>query len=882
MIQLLRFFFRSLSRFLLSLRYRVRVEGKTPRTQHHKTLLLPNHPGYIDPALVSSFLGDGIDPRPMVFTDTYRNPLLYPLMRLMHALEIPKLQQHSQGAREQTQAVVDAVVEGLNRGDNFLIYPSGRLQREGTEVIGAASAVSEILQRVPDANIILVQTKGVWGSRFSFAQTGELPPLTQTLIRSVKDLLLNLLFFMPRREITITMQPIERDQLPELKRETLNPWLEEWYNRDNPSEPTWVPYHFLSTQQSFDFPKRATLSLDAAQDVPNTTQEGVIQILEEKLNRPLEQEERAYTATLDQIGLDSLDRMEVALEIERRFGFQSAEVPENLGGLMLLAHGALASASTEAKPAPETWTESLQDSSPAQVEGNTITEAFLRQAMLQPKAAAVADDLSGTLTYEKTLIASLLFARRFREYEGEAVGILLPASVAADLAYLGLLYAGKTPVLLNWTTGQANLNSTMEKMQIRHVITSRKFLDRIGADLSASQVEALEDLRAGISKWEGLRLLLGFRCFGRRGLGKFHYPLASDTAAVLFTSGSEKAPKAVPLSHQNILANVRAGARALQLKGNDKVLGFLPPFHSFGLSGNMILPLTTGMAVVHHPDPTDARGLAAKLASYRATSLFSTPTFLSYILNAAKPEDLTSLRLAVTGAEACPTSVAEKCQAMAPQAEILEGYGITECSPVVAVGRPGQAKPGTIGQPLDNVETLVVDPDSHQPLASGQTGMLLVRGESIFSGYLAHEGDQPFCQANGERWYVTGDLVSQTADGTLTFRGRLKRFLKAGGEMISLPALEAPFATAYPPNEEGPQVAVEGIETPEGRRIALFTTTDLDLRTANRLLAEHGFQGIMRLDDVRRQTSLPVLGTGKIDYKQLRAELTEETETTTR
>ena len=202
-----------------------------------------------------------------------------------------------------------------------------------------------------------------------------------------------------------------------------------------------------------------------------------------------------------------------------------------------------------------------------------------------------------------------------------------------------------------------------------------------------------------------------------------------------------------------------------------------------------------------------------------------------------------------------------------PHAILSEGYGITECSPVVSVNRPGNVRPGTIGQPLDGLEVLVVDPDSMTPLPAGQRGLLLVHGDTIFPGYLHYDGPSPFHDHDGKRWYNTGDLAFLDQDGFIHFAGRLKRFLKAGGEMISLPALEEPLASAYPPGDKGPQVAIEGIETPDGRRIVLFTTTDLTLAAANALLTEAGFCGIMRLDEVRHLDALPLLGRARSTTK---------------
>ncbi len=208
---------------------------------------------------------------------------------------------------------------------------------------------------------------------------------------------------------------------------------------------------------------------------------------------------------------------------------------------------------------------------------------------------------------------------------------------------------------------------------------------------------------------------------------------------------------------------------------------------------------------------------------------------------------------------------------------LLEGYGITECSPVVSANRPHENRPGTIGKPLPGVEVSVVELDGDAALPAGEQGMLLVSGPTVFPGYLGHDGPQPFRERDGQRWYVTGDLAKIDADGFITFAGRLKRFLKAGGEMISLPALEEPFARLYPPSSEGPRVAVEGIETEGGRRVVLFSTEPLEVREANKVLEKEGFRGVMRLDEVRKVPSIPVLGTGKTDYKVLRGMITTPT-----
>jgi long-chain-fatty-acid--[acyl-carrier-protein] ligase len=441
------------------------------------------------------------------------------------------------------------------------------------------------------------------------------------------------------------------------------------------------------------------------------------------------------------------------------------------------------------------------------------------------------------------------------------------------VALMGLYLAGKLPVVLNWTTGPANLAHAVNTVGLKHVVTSRAFVDRSGVQVPGTDYLFMEELRQTVGKFEMLRTLLTVRWLPGRVQATVPRPSPDRPAVVLFTSGSEKAPKAVPLTHRNLLTDQRAGVGVLGVTRKDSILGFLPAFHSFGMSITGLLPLLSGMRVVRHPDPTDASALARKIGAYKPTILVGTPTFVGYVLERAEPGELTSLRMVVVGAEKCPQSIFDRFAEVAPGAEVLEGYGITECSPVVSVNLPGANRPGTVGPPLPGVEVCLVDLETEQPVPPGRMGMLLVSGPTIFPGYLGHDGPSPFRERDGKRWYVTGDLV-EIVDGYIRFSGRLKRFIKAGGEMISLPALEEPFVRRFPPTKDGPRVAVEGVEREGGgRRVVLFSTEPITLQEANALLLEEGFQGVMRLDEVRGVEKLPVLGTGKTDYKVLRAQI---------
>ena len=859
-------------RGLLHLRYRVTIDGlEAARALRGPTLVLPNHPAYIDPPTVLSHVILEKPLRPLVFSGMYRLLPLQPLMGLAAAFEVPDLSAHSREAATKTKDLVDAVADRLRQGDSFLIYPSGRLQRGNREVVGAARAVHELLTRCPDVNVVLIRTRGVWGSMFSCASDGKIPNLVAAAGRSAGWLLASLVFFLPRRAVHLHVEVVPRDRLPLESREAFNTFLERWYNADGDQPPTFVRYnHFFGPRVGHFQNSAAAASVDPATLTPKTIRL-VNELVATHLKRELAADELQPTTRFDTIGLDSLDRMDLALRIEQQFGFRSDAVVDTLGQLWALADGRLADSAISARltTAPRGWFAPGRVSQP-HVLADTVAEAFVRRVLSQPDDPAVVDQLSGMLSGRRLLVGAALMSRRFAAYPETHVGVLLPASVAADLVFFGLHLAGKVPVMMNWTTGPAQLAHGIRATDTRRIITSQKLIDRLGIEVEGASYEYLEQIKQGIGKAEAVWMMLATRLTPHRFLRRLPRQSPDDPAVFLFTSGSETAPKTVPLTHRNLLTNVADSLAVLQPDPGDTLLGFLPPFHSFGLTGNILLPHVAGIRSVRHADPTDARGLVRIIQTYRPTLLFTTPTFLGYILAACRGKELQSLRKIITGAEKCPDATFEACRQRAPQATILEGYGITECSPVVAANRLDKVKSGSIGAPVGSVEAIIVDPNTHEVLATDATGMLLVRGPSIFKGYHRYDGPSPFVEADGKQWYRTGDLVSSDSDGYLTFRGRLKRFLKAGGEMISLPALEESFQRRYPPDEEGPQVAVEGLETADGRHIVLFTTFTFSLRAAAEILLADGLRGVMRLDEVRQIDKIPVLGTGKTDYTSLR------------
>lgn len=863
-----------LLRFAFSFRYRVRVVGGQQLEElEGATLVMPNHTAFVDPPLVESHLHRWFPGclRPISESRSYRDPLFYPLMRLINALEVPDLSEHSRSAAKQTYAMIDRVVEEVNRGESFLLYPSGHLQTTGEEIIGAARTAAEILDRAEKVNVVLVRIRGLWGSRFGCARTGHSPPLVKQVLAGIGIVLTNLAVFIPRRKVTITVEVIRPDALPELKRETLNPWLEAWYNADlnGPEKPVYIPYHHLFGRRDYPFAvNQETVAIDVEKISPELRAE-VNELVEDRLDRKLAEEENRPEITLERLGMDSLDRMDLAIEIERRYSFRSEKVGRTLGDLWALAAGLASSEEVEETPAPAAWT-APRPERPLEVLGQTIPEAFVRRMLQNGDEAAVVDELTGLLSYRKLLTACLLFRKRFAQLDSQRIGVMLPSSVAADIVFFGLQIAGKLPVMMNWTTGPANMAHAVKTLDLKYIITSRKFVDRLHIEIEGAEYIFLEDVKSGIGKREAIATLASTYLTKGRILRSIPKIDVDSPAVILFTSGSDAAPKVVPLSHRNLLTNINDTYPYVDAHSDDILFSFLPMFHSFGLTLATTLPMLLGLRIVHHVDPTDSQALLRLGRKYRPTYVLATPTLLNYMFEGGTKEDFASYRFFIVGAEKVPGPLFERAKQIMPEATFLEGYGITECSPLVTGNLYGAIKLGSMGRPLKSLELLIVDPDTDEPLPQGETGMLLVRGPSVFSGYLHHDGPSPFVEVQGKSWYKTGDLVMLDADGYYQFRGRLKRFLKVAGEMISLPAMEEPIAARYPADESGPRVAVEGTDHEGRRRIVLFATFDITLKEASTILTDAGFHGVMRLDTVEKIDAIPLLGTGKIDYKVLR------------
>ncbi len=862
-----------LGRNLLRLRYRAELRGlkEIAARGRNGILFLPNHPALIDPVILICALQPLFAPRALANRDQVNRPFIRWAARRFRVWTMPDALLGGETAREEIASALASCADWLRRGGNVLLYPAGHISRAREEQVGGTSAVETILRAAPNARVVLVRTRGLWGSGFSRA-SGQAPKVARTLLRGIKGLLASGIFFAPKRAVSIEFQ--EPADFPRhASRDLVNRALEGFYNRD-PAPNIYVPCSIWERRGAEVRPEpSASSGRQDATGVSSAIRETVLGRLR-GITGNMTLRDADHLAK--DLGMDSLAIVELAAWLESEFGTQfgdSGAGMETVADVLWAAAGAgTGRADIELKPVPLLWHNLPTDHPVALPDGGNVPEVFLRCALGRPHRVMAADQASGVRTYRDALAAILALKPVMEDIPGPYVGIMLPSSVAAGLIILAVQFAGKTPVMVNWTLGLQAMRHTLDLLDVGRVLTSARLVERLekqwgSMDEIRMRLVFLEEVRRALP----LHRRIAAAIQARTGAGPLWRARVADTAVVLFTSGSEAAPKAVPLTHANLLANMRDLVRVLHIKPGDRMLGMLPPFHSFGITGTILFPFCTGIPVAYHPNPTEGALLARTIEAYRLTIVVGTPTFLNGILRAARPGDLSSVRLIVSGAEKCPDALHETVRKSYPHCRIVEGYGVTECSPVVAVNDDRDPRPGTIGRVLPSFRYAVVHPETGARVRQGEMGRLLVRGPAVFSGYLHHAGRQPFMQLDGLDWYDTGDLVRESSDGLLTFCGRLKRFVKVGGEMISLPAIEeALLRSLATPTDEGPCLAVESTGVEPNPDIVLFTTRPLARDAVNRLLREAGLSPLHHVRVVRQLPELPTLGTGKVDYRALK------------
>ncbi|WP_435235461.1 acyl-[ACP]--phospholipid O-acyltransferase [Psychromonas sp. PT13] len=503
---------------------------------------------------------------------------------------------------------------------------------------------------------------------------------------------------------------------------------------------------------------------------------------------------------------------------------------------------------------------------------------------------SIIDTNGTTLTGQQSLVGAIGLSKQIKkDCKTQNVGLLLPTSAGGVLANMATILAGKTIVNLNYTASVEAIENAIEQAKITHVYTSTLFMKKLqkrGIDLSellkGVQVEYLEDSIKRVKKSHSLVRLLLVKCLPASLLKLLFLKEvdAQQPAAILFSSGSEGAPKGVMLSHTNIMANLKQVSDVLNTQDNEVILSSLPLFHAFGLTVTQFLPLVEGLPLVCHADPTDAVGIGKAVAKHQVTFMCATSTFLRLYAKNRKvlPLMFDSLRIVVAGAEKLNEQVKADFEAKFNK-RILEGYGTTETTPVVSVNMPDNldqqnwqvqvgGKMGTVGMPLPGSSFKIVDPDSFEELPVDQAGLILIGGAQIMLGYLnnSEKTQQVIKQINGERWYISGDKGKIDNDGFLTILDRYSRFAKLGGEMISLSAVEQAVLKAN--NNDLELVAVNVEDPQKGESIILLHQGEVDSSALKQAMLADGCNPLMIPKRWVEVEDIPKLGAGKTDFSQ--------------
>jgi len=494
----------------------------------------------------------------------------------------------------------------------------------------------------------------------------------------------------------------------------------------------------------------------------------------------------------------------------------------------------------------------------------TLFEALVAAARKYgPKKPILEDQERKPLTYTDLIRASFALGRKIAAFTrpGERVGVMLPSSAAGVVTFFALHAIGRTPTMLNFTAGIRNLRAACELAGVTRVLTAHRFVeqgklhDLIDALETMTTVTYLEEVRESVGLADKLYAAAAGALPGRFAAKT----RPSDAGVILFTSGSFGAPRGVMLTQANLIANVRQVGAHIALDPNWVMFNPLPIFHCFGLTGGVLLPLLCGMKAFEYPSPLHIKQIPALVKDAKASILLATDTFVNQYARAAEPGELSGLEFVVCGAERVRDETHNLIAERFGPVPLLEGYGATEAAPVIAVNKPGDNRRGTVGGLVPGMEIRLEPVDG---IPGG--GRLYVRGPNIMAGYLAPGGG---LEPPVDGWHDTGDVVSISPDNWLKIQGRVKRFAKVGGEMVSLAAAEDLAAGVWP---DCRHAVVAVADAKKGERLVLVT----DRRDADPApLVAHaqalGAPEIAVPRKIIRVPEIPVLGTGKTDYVAL-------------
>jgi acyl-[acyl-carrier-protein]-phospholipid O-acyltransferase/long-chain-fatty-acid--[acyl-carrier-protein] ligase len=493
-----------------------------------------------------------------------------------------------------------------------------------------------------------------------------------------------------------------------------------------------------------------------------------------------------------------------------------------------------------------------------------LHQQFVRIAKKQAGKTAVIDKSTGkNVTYSRALIGALILSSKFNKYDKGFIGIMIPTSAGCALATVGALMSGRTPVMINYSTGaESNARYAQKKCKFKTIITSKTLLEKINCPVIDGMV-LIEDIMAGVTTGDKLKAALKTKLPVSMILSTIHKGDENDAAAILFTSGSEKDPKAVPLTHLNIASNIQSFGDYVKIDESDIILSNLVFYHVFGLTVNLWVPLFYGMTMVTYGNPLDFQTICKIAREEKPTIMVGTPSFFWGYLHKSEPGDFKTLRLMVAGADKCPDALREGYMKK-HGVTLLEGYGATETSPVISVNSVEFNRPGSTGKVIPNVRVRIENFETGKECVTREVGKILVKGDSVMNGY--YDDPELTAEALTDGWYNTGDMGFFDEDNYLWHAGRFKRFAKIGGEMISLVKVENILEKYLP---EGLSCCVvEVSDEKKGSYIVATVSSEVNkTEILRKMLKDLPIIALPRQFIVIKE--LPMMSTGKIDFRSV-------------
>ena len=869
---------------LIRFRYRVNITWLELLDSEWSKLILPSHVALMDPVIMFAFLWEKKSLSPVVTEDYFNVPVLKQIFKSIWAISVPDLTKNSKDL--DAAAIVADAVKALENDCNILLYPQWALARQGFQSIVGKKTAYLISQAAPkDTKILTVSIRWLRWSRSSRAWTWKAPNLALFVLKGLRFVIWNLFLLVPKRKVeieikdsTALLHKIEKKWLDafnqELEKIYNAKWEEKlrylsglcWYNT--------TKYHRQPAVIEWSIKDLQRTSFSWKADIPAEILNKITAIVK-KIKPDFTGKIWLDTNLILDCFFDSLDMAELKSTVQSAFSNASNPPLLDLKTVWDVAMMAVWQSATTEEMKPCEWKYSGDGKLIYAHIKNLINKdatilTLMKESLKINKSDGFCyDSIFGVQSRKDFLIKAYLIADLLKKMPWERIAIMLPSLSATSLLVVWCYLAKKIPVMLNWTQSEEAFSHCIKSQNVKVILTAKSFFQKVQTPwLQKYKMTFFEDVLKDVSLAQKLTAVCKAMAF------KIPTDI-SKIAVVLFTSWSESLPKTVELTHENILNDLLWAAGIVWIKVNDVEICYLPPFHSFGFALWIVMPLISWARIVFTPDPNDSKTIADLIGHTKSTFLCSTPTFLNGIVQIAKDDQLKSLRIAIVWAEKCPKELFTNFSKKSPNATIIEWYGITECSPVIAVNpfkRNVEIKRGTVWLPILGQIVKILDLDSHEEQPANKEWMIYVSWLNIFGWYVDKKLESPFEEFDGKRWYKTWDLWYLDKDGYLTISWRLKRFVKIAWEMISLPAIETVLARKWKHSDGTECLAVEAEENSDWSvKLILFTTEKLWTNEVNDYLHSQWVTNLVSIASIMQLKEIPMLGTWKVDHVQLKS-----------